>query len=378
MRFVLRGSVQWALGMVATILAALAVGVLLFAWSGLYNIAASRGHWAIVEWFLLFGMRNSVELRARSIEAPPLNDPNLYTLGAAHFHGSCADCHGAPGKPISPVAQRMLPLPPDLSNATRQWKDAELFWIVKHGIKYTGMPAWTSQRRDDEVWAVVAFLKHLPAVDAQAYQALAMGGMRAAPQSGREIATAEATSEAVSACARCHGAEDRRPASNLVPILHGQPPEFLTTALQAFASGNRESGIMQPVAADLSSEAVRRVAEFYSRLAAPPARASRPDEEGVFQSGRVLAVEGSPDARIPPCATCHDAEALPGYPRLAGQHAAYMMGRLQRWKQGVVSNTATAAIMAPIAQLLNEQQIQAVSNYFASLPATSSGGAQRP
>ena len=305
MRFALRIRVKWVIGMVATILAVFAVAVLLLAWSGLYNIAASRGHWAIVEWFLSFGMRNSVELRARSIGAPPLNDPNLYTLGAAHFHGSCADCHGAPGKPISPIAQRMLPPPPDLSDATRQWKDAELFWIVKHGIKYTGMPAWISQRRDDEVWAVIAFLKRLPALDAQAYHALAMGGMRAAPQSGREIATAEATSEAVGACVRCHGAEDRRPASNLVPILHGQPREFLATALQAFASGNRESGIMQPVAAGLNSEAVRRVAEFYSRLAEPPAPASRPEEDVAFENGRALAVEGLPDARIPPCVSCH-------------------------------------------------------------------------
>jgi cytochrome c553 len=163
-----------------------------------------------------------------------------------------------------------------------------------------------------------------------------------------------------------------------VPILHGQPPEFLATALQAFASGNRESGIMQPVASDLTPEGVRRVTEFYSQLAAPPALATRPGTDVMLENGQTLAIEGLPQARIPPCLTCHDAEALAGYPRLAGQHAAYMMRRLRLWKNGVVSNTTTAAIMAPIAQLLNEQQIEAVSNYFASLPATSSGGAQRP
>ena len=198
-----RNGIRWAVGMATASLASLAAAVLLIAWSGVYNIAASRGHWAIVEWFLTFGMHNSVAVRAHSIEPPPLDDSNLFTLGAAHFHSGCAYCHGAPGMPISPVAQRMLPPPPDLSGVTRQWKDGELFWIVKHGIKYTGMPAWVSQQRDDEVWAVVAFLKRLPDMDAQAYRALAMGGLTIAPQSGREIATAEATSEAVSACARC-------------------------------------------------------------------------------------------------------------------------------------------------------------------------------
>jgi cytochrome c553 len=353
-------------------LAVLAAAVLLLAWSGAYNIAASRGHWPIVEWFLSFGMRNSVEVRASFIEPPPLDDPNLYMLGAAHFHAGCAYCHGAPGTPISPVAQRMLPPPPDLSGVTKPWKDRELFWIVKHGIKYTGMPAWVSQHRDDEVWALVAFLKRLPDMDAQAYRALAMGSVRITPQTGREIATAEATTEAVSACARCHGAEGRRPASNLVPILHGQPSEFLAAALQAFASGNRESGIMQPVATDLTPEAVLRVAEFYSGLAPPLAPTVPPGADVVLESGRRLAVEGLPEARIPPCLTCHGGDALATYPRLAGQHAGYMMGRLQRWKSGEASNTEAAAIMAPIAQLLNEQQIEAVSSYFASLPTAAS------
>ena len=65
------------------ILAAAGAGLLLLAWSGVYNIAASRGHWNVVEWFLAFGMRNSVELRSRGIEVPPLDDANLVTLGAA-------------------------------------------------------------------------------------------------------------------------------------------------------------------------------------------------------------------------------------------------------------------------------------------------------
>ncbi len=112
-------------------------------------------------------MKNSVKRRAWAIEEPPLDHADLYTLGAAHFQRACVHCHGAPGMPGDLTAQQALPPPPDLTRATKEWKDRELFWIVKHGIKYTGMPAWVVQERDDEVWTVVAFLKQLPALDAE-------------------------------------------------------------------------------------------------------------------------------------------------------------------------------------------------------------------
>ena len=149
----------------------LALVVVLVAWSGIYNVAASRGHWAVVEWFLAFGMRNSVELRAMAITPPPLDNPDLVRLGAGHFHGGCAFCHGAPGIPVSPIARHMLPSPPDLTTSMRPWKDEELFWIVQHGIKYTGMPGWVALEREDEIWAVVAFLKRIPTIDAESYRA---------------------------------------------------------------------------------------------------------------------------------------------------------------------------------------------------------------
>ena len=374
-----RRRLRLVVGALLAIVCGLAVAILLLAWSGVYNIAASRGHWAIIEWVLALGMRNSVELRARFVETPPLESRDLYVLGAGHFHSGCAYCHGAPGVPISPIAKRMLPPPPDLSGASKQWKDRELFWIVKHGIKYTGMPAWTSQRRDDEVWAVVAFLKRLSALDEPGYRELAFGGLTTEPQSGRDIATADAASAAVTACARCHGTDRRGPASSLVPVLHGQPGQFLTSALQAFARGRRASGIMEPVATDLTAEATQRVAEFYSGLAPPPPAPSNESADAAsLERGREIANRGVPAERIPPCVICHGADALPNYPRLAGQNLQYMTGRLRGWRHGVISDsTETAAIMAPIARLLNEQQSADVAAYFYALPASPVAGGVR-
>lgn len=358
----------------------LPVAGFLFAWSGLYSVAASRGHWAIVEWFLTFGMRNSVATHALPIEVPPLDEPNLVRLGAGHFHSGCAYCHGAIGIPINPIAKSMLPAPPDLSRAAREWKSNELFWIVKHGLKYTGMPAWVTQHRDDEVWAVVAFLRKLPQLDAKAYQELALDDVRLDGKSGQELASVESSPQASGACARCHGAGRHGPGSNLVPILHGQSREYLIAALQSYADGARPSGIMQPIASDVSKNAMRELAGYYAGLPQPPPAHREGGDPQSIERGRQLALVGSLRQGIPACETCHGSAALPSYPRLSGQHAPYLVRQLQLWKRGVNTTSPLGAIMAPIAQRLSEQQIQDAAAYFASVTISESerGGARRP
>ena len=348
---------------IAATIAGLMVGGFLFAWSGIYNIAASRGHWAVVEWLLQFGMNNSVKRRAWAIEEPPLDHADLYVLGAGHFHRACLHCHGAPGVPGDLTAQQALPPPPELTHAAKEWKARELFWIVKHGIKYTGMPAWVVQERDDEVWAVVAFLKRLPELDAEGYRRLA--GASAPSQTGRDIAMVGRLTELIGACARCHGAEQGRPASGLVPVLHGQPAAFLITALQAYAKGLRPSGIMQPVAGELQTDEITKLADYYAGLAAP----RQTSRIATSATAHALATDGDPNAKIPSCGTCHDAKALPIYPRLAGQNAAYLANRLRIWKNGLRPSSDTEAIMVPIARLLSDEQITDISAYFANLPS---------
>lgn len=347
---------------------ALALGGFLFAWSGAYSIAASKGHFKIVEWALTFGMRSSVRTHALGIEVPPLDNANLTTLGAAHFHTGCAYCHGAPGVGRSPIALTMLPPPPDLSTGMRPWHDREVFWIIKHGIKYTGMPAWVSQQRDDEVWALVAFLKKLPGMDSAAYRDIAIGELWIPPQSGRQIATREENSAAASACARCHGADRRGTNSDLVPILHGQPIEFITAALGEYASGRRASGIMQPVASELEQTSINQVAAYYAALA-PPTTTARSSDKAAIERGRTLAEQGYAAAKVPACASCHGTGALKVYPRLAGQNAAYMTNRLHLWKRGFTATSPTDAIMSPIARALTDAQIDDVTAYFSSLGA---------
>ena len=360
-----------AITTVAIVVLSIPVMLFVIAWLGIYNVGASRGHWLVIEWILEFGMRHSVATHSLAVDTPPLNDDNMIRLGAAHFHGACAQCHGAPGIARTPLVRGMLPEPPDLSIVSEKWRDRELFWIVKHGIKYTGMPAWPSQARDDEVWAVTAFLRRLPSLDAAGYRELAMGDVVLPGEDGRDIALGLVTEHAAGACARCHGADASGPRSNLVPILHGQPAAFLLDALRSFATGMRQSGIMQTIAADLTSDRMQRVATYYSGLK-PPASLPR-DQNVSIENGRIIATEGLAELGIPPCLACHGPQALPTYPRLGGQRAAYMKSQFRLWRNNVNAGTPTGAIMAPIAGRLNDRQIEEVAAFFETfndLPST--------
>ena len=151
----------------------------------------------------------------------------------------------------------------------RQWQPNDLFWIVRNGFKYTGHAHWVAIEREDEIWAVVAFLTQIQKLDAKAYRDLALGNVHLSQTSGAELATLESVPRASSACARCHGDEGQWPQSNLVRILHGQPADYLLASLKACAEGKRRSGIMQPLAADLAPEDMRELADYYAGLPHP-------------------------------------------------------------------------------------------------------------
>lgn len=332
-----------------------AVVILLIAWSGVYNVAASRGHTQLVEWFLRFGMENSVKTRSFARDEPQTFNADMIALGAAHYRDGCAYCHGAPGTTQPLVAQQMLPPPPLLIASSSRWKDHELHWIVQHGLKYTGMPAWPSQKRADEVWALVAFLKALPSMSAMDYERLASGNLPppSAPQ-------------AVALCGRCHGVETSGPSSALIPIIHAQPREMIVRALGDYRSGTRESGVMQPIVMDLSERQIDDLASYYASLPHPGA-GTAPSSSN--HDGRALAHEGAPADGIPPCLLCHGAEATPSYPRLAGQSAAYIVNQLRLWKAEDFRRSGHAAIMTPIARRLSERQIEDVAAYLSRLPS---------
>jgi mono/diheme cytochrome c family protein len=139
-------------------------------YSGLYDTSATDQHLAPTYWLLDTGLRESVERRAKSIDVPPLDDEKMAARGLAHFRRHCVQCHGAPGVAPEPFALGMTPVPANLAHTAREWPPAQLFWVLKHGIKMAGMPAFEFRLPDDELWSIIAFLVELPRLSPREYR----------------------------------------------------------------------------------------------------------------------------------------------------------------------------------------------------------------
>jgi cytochrome c553 len=238
------------------------VGGGLFAWSGLFDVAATSKHSWPVEWLLHYVMGRSVALHAPVLALPNLDDPALILRGATHFASGCAPCHGAPGELASPIAQQMTPVPPGLYSADRDFTPSQLFWIVKNGVKMTAMPAWPAQQRTDEIWAMVAFLEQLPHLNTASFTKLS-GSQAAATLLPGAVPSADGFD--VANCARCHGA-DGQGQSGAFPPIAGESATTIAQALHNYRDGGLQSGFMQPIAATMSDAAIDSAARYYAGL----------------------------------------------------------------------------------------------------------------
>ncbi len=148
------------------------LGVIGFAYSGLYDVSASSSHGGFIDWLLSTTSHASIERRASEIEVPDLDNEALVLAGINDFDSMCAGCHGGPGKDPEAMGQGLNPPAPDLAEEAAEMTPAELFWVTKNGIRMTGMPAWGATHDDESIWPVVAFLTRLPELDAAAYREL--------------------------------------------------------------------------------------------------------------------------------------------------------------------------------------------------------------
>ena len=346
----------------AIALTVLPVVVLFTAWIGFFNVGASTGHWKVTEWFLHFAMRSAIRTYALGVESPDELPRQAIQPAAAHFARGCAICHGAPGEARSPAMLKMLPQPPDLSVSVGDWTDAQLYRIVKHGIRFTGMPAWPAQARDDEVWAMVAFLRELPAMAPKTYRQLAYGDAAPAPRaSGIETTIAE--------CARCHG-DDGRGRSPAVPVIAGQKEAYLAQSLHAYLAGDRPSGIMSLPATTVEPTEIAALAQHYSKLSAI---GGEEGDTALAGRGRVIFENGIRLRNVPACRSCHGAtNHNPRYPRIAGQPSDYVAAQLRLFRAGQRGGTDRSHLMANAARELDDAEILALAAYLSQLSAGAS------
>ena len=365
------GGWRLALCRSVVVLALLGAGGLVFVAAGLMPIAASEGHWAVTRALLQFTMRSSVRTQTLGMDAPPLDDPRMVLKGAGHYASSCLPCHGGPGEPRALVVRRMTPEPPYLPDGFGTLRDEELFWIVRHGIKYTAMPAWPAPLREDEVWAMVAFLRALPGMEATEFRRLAYGDAgSAARTASRTARLGPPLSDALADCARCHGADGMGRGDGAVPRLAGLDADYLRASLVAFARGDRHSGIMQPVAAGLDAGQMRRLSKHFAALDGdgPDARCDAP---AAVARGASLATNGDPRRKIPACDACHGPGQEPRsalYPDLSGQHPRYLALQLHLFREHRRGGTPRAGLMRAAADRLEDRDIRDLATYYAALP----------
>jgi mono/diheme cytochrome c family protein len=157
----------------AAIIAALVLGVSAFVYFGVYDVSATVPHWGITEEVLEIVRERSIAVRSKGTAVPDLKEPGLLETGRVHYHAMCRLCHGAPVSTENELMKGLYPKPPSLPSGSvqRELGDAQLFWVIKHGLKMTAMPAFGPTHSDDELWGLVAYLKILPGLKAPAKKA---------------------------------------------------------------------------------------------------------------------------------------------------------------------------------------------------------------
>lgn len=156
---------------VAIVAVILIIGLLLFIYSGVYNVSAMEPHNALTLWLINSLKDNSIEHHAKEIQAPNLNDSSMVRLGFSHYREMCTGCHAGPGLSRDEIGQGLYPMAPKLAESAKELSPSELFWITKDGIKMTGMPAFGKTHSDEKIWAIVSFLEKLPGMTNEQYQA---------------------------------------------------------------------------------------------------------------------------------------------------------------------------------------------------------------
>jgi mono/diheme cytochrome c family protein len=181
-------------------------GAAAFVRLGFYDISATDQHLAPTYWLLDTTMKYSVKRRGERIDVPDLEDAAKIARGVALYRTHCEHCHGAPGVAPAPFALGMTPAPVPLVHTARAWPPAEVFWVVKEGIKMTGMPAWKFRMTDADIWAVVAFLPAMARMTPQQYREMKSQTPERAKPERFEKADAARGRKAIEqyACVTCH------------------------------------------------------------------------------------------------------------------------------------------------------------------------------
>jgi hypothetical protein len=154
------------------VLILLGAGVIAFAWSGIYNIAATEPHWGVTRDLIETVRDRSVAVRSRDLKPPNKEAAHSGVATVIHYQETCVACHGAPGLEPAEFASGLNPRPPELASddALHDRSKAQVYWIIKHGLKMTGMPAQGFSHGDEQMWRLADLVLKLTDMSPQEYE----------------------------------------------------------------------------------------------------------------------------------------------------------------------------------------------------------------
>jgi mono/diheme cytochrome c family protein len=166
---------------------AVGAGIWIYLASGAFDTAATNPVGKMETRVATFALNRSIAKRATAEKNPFQLSPEVLKEGFDHYRENCVVCHGAPGVDVSEIGQGLNPPAPELTLPRVQRRpDGELFWIVSNGIRMTGMPAFKPTHKPEEIWKVVAFLRHLEEITADEQKALKAATQEAEPHHEEE------------------------------------------------------------------------------------------------------------------------------------------------------------------------------------------------
>jgi len=150
-----------------------AVGAAVFFFGGFYSVAENEDNPAIVDWAL--ASIRGASVAGHATETPPtsLDDSATVKAGArAYATIGCVNCHGGPPNANwAKWSEGLKPVPADLKVMAKERTASQLFWAIKNGIKFTGMPSFgLAGASDEQIWSIVAFIKKVPTMSDEDYK----------------------------------------------------------------------------------------------------------------------------------------------------------------------------------------------------------------
>jgi len=164
---------------VLVLLVLAAAGGAAYVYSGALDVSADTPHSEAMTRLLTLARERAIAVRTKGMEVPKLDDPERIAAGASEYAEMCAGCHLAPGMEDNELRPGLYPKPPELAQdnphatlADAKDDAARQFWIIKHGIKMSSMPAWGTTHDDETLWNIVAFVRKLPELTPEQYAAM--------------------------------------------------------------------------------------------------------------------------------------------------------------------------------------------------------------